>query len=96
MTPLAYAVGRCDGATEIVDTTLLDFPYIDPNGAPQSDQATYHETFTLAETGDVLNYALTVTDPVMFVEPFTLERPREWTPGVELVPFNCIAEWADG
>ena len=95
-TPLGYSVGRWDGDTLIVDTTLVDFPYIDPYGTPQSDQATYHETFTLAETGDVLNYSLTVTDPVMFVGPFTLERPREWTPGVELVPFNCIAEWADG
>ena len=91
-TPLGYSVGRWDGDTLVVDTTHVDFPYIDPYGTPQSDQATYHETFTLAETGDVLNYALTVTDPVMFVEPFVLARPREWTPGVELVPYNCVPE----
>jgi hypothetical protein len=23
----------------------------------------------------------------------TFERTRPWTPGVELVPFNCAASW---
>ena len=92
-TALGYSAGRWEGDTLVVETSHVDFPYIDPYGTPQSDQARYHETFTLADSGDVLNYVLTVTDPLMFVEPFTLERPREWTPGVELVPYNCIAQW---
>ena len=92
---MGYSVGHWEGETLVIETTHVDFPYIDPYGTPQSDQARFHETFTVSED-DVLNYVLTVTDPVMFVEPFTMERPREWTPGVELVPYNCVAEWAEG
>lgn len=34
-------------------------------------------------------------DPVVFPHPFTIERTREWTPGVEIEPFDCVAEWTD-
>ena len=91
--PLGYSVGRWEGGTLVVDTAQIDWPYFDPYGTPQSDQMRYRETFTVSEDGNVLNYSLTVTDPIVFIEPFTLERPREWTPGVALVPYDCVAQW---
>jgi hypothetical protein len=42
-----------------------------------------------------LTYSLTISDPVVFPEPFVIERTREWTPGVEIEPFDCVADWSD-
>jgi hypothetical protein len=93
--PLGNSVGYWDGDTLVVETTDVEWPYFDPYGTPQSEQVSYRETFTLADTGDILLYSITVTDPIMFSQPFTLGRPREWTPDVELEAFDCVAEWDD-
>jgi len=90
---LGHSVGRWEGNTLIVDTSHVDWPYLDPYGTPQSDQVRYRETFSLSGAGDVLNYSITITDPTMFIEPLTFERARAWTAGVELVSYDCIAHW---
>jgi hypothetical protein len=38
--PLGYSVGRWDGDTLRVTTTHIDWPYLDPQGNPQSNQMT--------------------------------------------------------
>ncbi|MCY3729937.1 MAG: DUF6152 family protein [Rhodospirillaceae bacterium] len=91
--PLGYSVGRWEGDTLVVDTTRVEWPYFDPQGTPQSDQTRYTERFALSDDGNVLNYTFTAIDPVMFTRPITFHRPREWTPGIEIVPYDCIAEW---
>jgi len=91
--PLGNSVGHWEGDTLIVETAGVAWPYLDPYGTPQSDQVRYRETFALADTGDVLLYSLTVTDPIMFSEPVTLRRAREWTPDVVLETFDCVADW---
>ncbi len=91
--PLGYSVGRWEEDTLIVTTTHVDWPQFDPYGAPQSNQTQYFETFRLSADENVLNYSFTATDPVMFTQPITFERQRLWTPGVELVPYNCAASW---
>jgi hypothetical protein len=48
---------------------------------PQSDQAEYLETFRFSAEDNT--------------QPITLTRQRRWTPGIEIVPFNCIAKWED-
>jgi len=93
--PLGNSVGHWDGDTLIVDTADVDWPYFDPYGTPQSDRVRYRETFTVADTGDILLYSMTVADPIMFSQPFTLRRPREWVPGFELEAYDCVAEWDD-
>ena len=94
-TPLGYSVGRWDGDTLIVTTTHVDWPQFDPFGTPQSTETQYLETFTLSEDETVLNYSFTATDPVIFTQPITLTRARRWTPGIEIVPYNCVAKWED-
>ena len=91
--PLGYSVGRWDGDTLRVTTTHIDWPYLDPQGNPQSNQMRYAETFALSEEGTLLEYSITFTDPTIYREPFTLDRLRRWTPERELEPFNCVAEW---
>jgi hypothetical protein len=93
--PVGYSVGRWDGDALVVTTTHVDWPYYLNSGTPQSDQVRYDERFSVSNDGQTLNYTLTITDPVVFTQPFTLERTREWTPGVEIEPFDCIANWQD-
>ena len=99
--PLGFSVGHWDGDVLVVDTTHVNWPYIsggeNRGGAPpQSDQVTYIETFSLLdEENGVLNYELTITDPIMFTEPFTHRSNWRWTPGVELQLTDCVTEWAE-
>ena len=94
--PLGTSRGHWEGDTLVVVTTHIDWPQFDPYGTPQSDQTRYVERFRYAEDDEALRYTLTATDPIMFTQPITFERSRPWTPGVELVPFNCAASWSDG
>jgi hypothetical protein len=93
--PLGYSLGRWEGNTLVVTTTHVDWPQFDPYGTPQSDQTRYVERFSFSAEDEDLNYTFMATDPVMFTQPITFERSRPWTPGVELVPFNCAASWGD-
>jgi hypothetical protein len=93
--PVGYSVGRWDGDVLVVTTTHVDWPYYLNSGTPQSDQVRYDERFSISNDGHTLNYSLTISDPVVFEKPFTLERSRQWTPGVEIEPFDCLIEWQD-
>lgn len=86
---LGYSTGRWEDNTLIVTTSRIDWPYFDPYGTPQSDQAQYIETFEWAEDAERLNYTFTAIDPQVFVEPVVIDWPRAWSPGTELQEFNC-------
>ena len=90
-----HSVGRWEGDTLVVTTTHIGWPYYSELGIPQSDQASYVERFSTADGGNRLDYSVTVTDPVVFRESFTLESFREWAPGVEIPPYNCVIDWED-
>ena len=93
--PLGHSVGRWEGDTLVVTTTHVDWPQFDYYDTPQSDRVTYVERFRYSEEDEALDYSIIATDPVNFTEPITLGRMRPWTPGVELVPFNCAAAWGE-
>ena len=90
---VGYSIGRWEGDTLVVETTHVDWPYIDPYGTPQSDQASYVETFRVADDESQLDYTIVMTDPVMFAAPVEVSRGWLWQPGTELVDLECIAEW---
>ena len=90
-----HSIGRWDGDDLVIATTRIDWPYYSELGTPQSDQASYLERLSVAEDGNRLNYSITITDPVVFPEPITLESFRLWTPGVQIPPFNCVLDWED-
>ncbi len=90
---VGYSVGRWEGDTLVVTTTDVDWPYYSNAGMPQSDQVRYSERFSVSDDGRTLNYSITIDDPVVFVQPFTMNRTRQAAPGVEIVPFDCISEW---
>ena len=93
--PVGYSTGRWDGDVLVVTTTHVDWPYYLNSGTPQSDQVSYIEWFSMSNDGQTLNYSLEISDPVVFPESFIIERTREWAPGVEIEPFDCVAEWSD-
>ena len=88
-----YSTGRWEGDTLVVETTHVDWPYIDPYGTPQSDQSSYVETFTVADDESRLDYTIVMTDPVMFTAPVEISRGWRWEPGTEMADLDCFAEW---
>ena len=87
--PLGYSVGGWDGDSLVVPTTDVDWPWVDQSGGPQSADVQFVERFTLSADNQALTYSITVTDPVTFTEPVTLERYWVWVPGEQIRPYDC-------
>ena len=69
--PLGYSVGRWqDENTLIVETSRINFPYLNLGGYGQSDQATMTEKYVLDEEEDRLDYEIIIRDPIMLSEPY--------------------------
>lgn len=58
----------------VVQTTRINWPYFDDIGTPQSETVKMIERLTVSEDQTRLDYHLTITDPVTFIEPATIER----------------------
>ena len=86
-----YSVGRWEGDTLVVTTTLLNSPWFSQSGIPQSTQATLSERFTPTADGSRLNYELTTTDPLSFTEPVTTRRQWLYLPDQEIRPYDCTS-----
>ena len=86
---MGRSVGRWEGRTLVVETTDMDWRYVDDLGTPQSEDAVIEERFTLSEDGLRLDWIARITDPVNFTEPVVMEGAWTWVPGHEIKPFNC-------
>jgi len=72
---LGYSVGRWEGRTLVVETTRIDYPFVDNEArTPQSDAVHVVEWFTLSEDQSRLDYRTQITDPWTFTEPAVRER----------------------
>ncbi len=82
---------RWDGDVLVVETTnLTDKTSIGPNGngLRHSDQMKIVEQFKRV-AADVLQYQITVDDPVTYGKPFTLSLPLTPLDGGTLLPYEC-------
>jgi hypothetical protein len=86
---MGHSVGRWEGETLVVNTTLSTWPYFDGQGIPISAAAEYEERFTVSDDGKRLNYTVLVTDPTTFTEPVLLDRFWLWVPGVRVELYDC-------
>ena len=86
---MGRSVGRWEGRTLVVETTDMEWRYVDDLGTPQSEDAVIEERFTLSEDGVRLDWIARITDPVNFTEPVVMEGAWTWVPGHEIKPFNC-------
>lgn len=88
-----YSAGHWEGDTLVVETTdLLDGQ--DQPRHPFSDQATIDERFSLGEDEngtEVLTYQATITDPVYYTAPITIEHKYERYDGF-MLPYSCQDE----
>jgi len=86
---LGYSVGRWDGDTLIVETTQINWPYLDDKGAPQSENVSIVERFTLSDNDTRMSQELIVTDPEYLTEPAIWDAEWVWKAGVRIRPFEC-------
>lgn len=86
---LGYSIGRLDDGVLIIETSKVDFPFLDDDGTPMSEQAKLIEQFTVSEDGKRLDYEVSVTDPENLLEPATWDAAWKWIPGTKIMPFEC-------
>jgi hypothetical protein len=82
---------RWEGEELVVDTTnLTDKTSIglNGNGLRHSDKMTIVERFKRI-AADVIQYQITIDDPVTYVRPFTLSLPLTPLEGNILLPYDC-------
>jgi hypothetical protein len=87
--PLGFSVGRWQDGVLVVHTSRIDWPFFDDVGTPQSADVATVERFSLSDDGSRLNYEITITDPMTFMEPVTLTGYWVWAPGQAIKPYNC-------
>src|SRR6187455_558785 len=88
---LGDARARWDGDELVVETTnLTDKTSIGPNGngLRHSDQMKITERFKRV-AADVIQYQMTIDDPVTYARPFTLSLPLTPLEGNVLLPYEC-------
>jgi hypothetical protein len=66
---LGYSVGKWEGSTLVVTTSLVNWPYFDNAGTPQSGAVRIVERFTPSDDQSRLDFEMTVTDPTTFTAP---------------------------
>jgi hypothetical protein len=84
-----YSVGRWVDGVLVIETENVDFPYLDDDGTPMSEQAKIVERFTVSDDGARLDYEVSVTDPENLVEPATWDAAWKYVPGTRIMPFEC-------
>lgn len=87
--PLGFSVGRFDGATLVVTTTRISWPFFSQLGIRQSPGVEIVERFTPTADGSRLDYEMTVTDAATFTRPVVLRQHWLWLPMVTLLPYEC-------
>jgi len=87
--PQGHSVGRWDAGTLIVETTHVDWPWLDGDGTPMSDDIKIVERFTISDGERRLDYEITVTDPANLVAPAIYDGVWILDPGVTIKPFAC-------
>lgn len=87
--PLGFSVGRWDGATLVVTTTRISWPFFSQLGIRQSPAVEIVERFTPTPDGSRLDYEMTVTDAATFTRPVVLRQHWLWLPSVTLLPYQC-------
>ncbi len=86
---LGYSIGHLDDGVLIIETSKVDFPYLDDDGTPMSEQATLVERFTVSDDGKWLHYEVSVTDPENLVGAATWDAAWKWVPNTKIMPFEC-------
>ena len=91
--PLGFSVGRwADENTLLVETTRVNFPYMNLGGIGQSENVKIFERYVLAEDDKRLDFEVIIEDPGMLTEPL-IER-GVWLDIGETIDetYDCVPE----
>jgi hypothetical protein len=90
LSKLGVSVGRWqDERTLVVETSRVNFPYMNLGGYGQSEQTRMTEVYTLSEDETQLAYKVTITDPVMLTAPYI--QTGVWVDlGEGMVGYDCV------
>ena len=69
---LGYSIGRWEGDELVVETTRINWPWLDNRGTPLSDALRVMERFTLSDDQSRLSFRIEIIDPASFTEPVIL------------------------
>jgi hypothetical protein len=88
---LGYSVGSWQDGTLVVRTTLVNWPYFDNVGTPQSEDVEITERFTLSDDQSRLEHEMTIVDAVTFTAPAVIKRQWSAYDGT-IERYDCQAE----
>lgn len=87
---LGYSVGKWDNGALVVKTTLVDWPFFDAIGTPQSKNVAIEERYTLSADQTRIDFHVTITDPANLVGTAVVDS--HWLAlGATLQRFDCQA-----
>ena len=69
---LGYSIGRWEGDDLVVETTRINWPWLDNRGTPLSDELRVIERFSLSDDQSGLAFRIEMIDPETFTEPAIL------------------------
>ncbi len=69
---LGYSIGRWEGDDLVVETTRINWPWLDNRGTPLSDELKVIERFSLSDDQSGLAFRIEMIDPETFTEPAIL------------------------
>lgn len=69
---LGYSIGRWEGGDLVVETTRINWPWLDNRGTPLSDELKVIERFSLSDDQSSLAFRIEMIDPETFTEPAVL------------------------
>ncbi len=89
--PLGYSTGHWENDnTLVVETSRINFPYLDLGGYGQSEQVSITERYVLDEADNRLDYEVVIQDPIMLNEPYI--KTGVWTDIGEAIneSYDCV------
>lgn len=88
---LGYSVGRWEGDQLVVQTALVDWPYFDNIGTPQSADVAITERFAPSADQSRVDYEIRIVDATTFTAPAVLKS--QWQAfDAEIERYDCRAE----
>jgi hypothetical protein len=94
LTRLGYSIGWYEGQTLVIETVGIE-PHLVNNrtGLHSSEALSVIERYTRMDDerfGAIIQFEMTIDDPIMLVEPYIVEKAWSWAPDLELLTYDCI------
>jgi hypothetical protein len=92
---LGYSIGRWEGDTLVVDSIgFNDLGWLDARGHGHSEKMRVEERFHRRDYGH-MDVQVTITDPVVFTKPFTINFTEGLLPDTDVFEHICIENERD-